>query len=152
VSLRAGMDTEGKGKIICLCRGSNLDLAVVQSGIIVTELPCLEIYYSINITLRSRYILVNMTVAQLLKNFPACYIAKRFVVIRTTVHHRPYPQPDEPNPHPPYFPKMHFNIILSSTHRSSEWSVRIKIINHKSVRILVFPMRAAYPAHLIGLV
>jgi hypothetical protein len=27
---RAGLDTEARGKILCLCRGSNLDRAVVQ--------------------------------------------------------------------------------------------------------------------------
>jgi hypothetical protein len=31
VGLRAGLDTEATGKILCLCRGSNLDRPVVQS-------------------------------------------------------------------------------------------------------------------------
>jgi hypothetical protein len=31
VGLRAGLDTEATGKILCLCRGSNLDRLVVQS-------------------------------------------------------------------------------------------------------------------------
>jgi hypothetical protein len=31
VGLRAGLDTEDRGKIICPCRGSNLDRPVVQS-------------------------------------------------------------------------------------------------------------------------
>jgi hypothetical protein len=30
VGPRAGLDTEDRGKILCLCRGSNLDLPVVQ--------------------------------------------------------------------------------------------------------------------------
>jgi hypothetical protein len=31
VGPRAGLDTEARGKILCLCRGSNPDLPVVQS-------------------------------------------------------------------------------------------------------------------------
>jgi hypothetical protein len=31
VGPRAGLDTEVRGKISCLCRGSNLDRSVVQS-------------------------------------------------------------------------------------------------------------------------
>jgi hypothetical protein len=31
VGLRAGLDTEARGKILYLCRGSNLDRPVVQS-------------------------------------------------------------------------------------------------------------------------
>jgi hypothetical protein len=31
VGLRAGLDTEARGKILCLCRGSNPDCPVVQS-------------------------------------------------------------------------------------------------------------------------
>jgi hypothetical protein len=30
VGLRVGLDTEVRGKILCLCRGSNLDRPVVQ--------------------------------------------------------------------------------------------------------------------------
>jgi hypothetical protein len=33
VGSRAGLDTEATGKILCLCRGSNHDHAVVQSGV-----------------------------------------------------------------------------------------------------------------------
>jgi hypothetical protein len=31
VGLRAGLNTEARGKILCLCWGSNLDRSVVQS-------------------------------------------------------------------------------------------------------------------------
>jgi hypothetical protein len=45
VGLRAGMDTEVRGKILCPCQGSNLDRLVVQSysDTILTELPPLPI-------------------------------------------------------------------------------------------------------------
>jgi hypothetical protein len=35
----------------------------------------------------------------------------------------PYPEPNESNPHPQtLFPKIHLNVILPSTPRSSQWS------------------------------
>jgi len=38
----------------------------------------------------------------------------------------PYPKPGASNPHyPPYFPKIHSNIILPSEPKSSEWSLPI---------------------------
>jgi hypothetical protein len=40
VGLRAGLDTEARGKNLCLCRESNLDRPVIQSiDTILTELP-----------------------------------------------------------------------------------------------------------------
>jgi hypothetical protein len=44
VGPRAGLDTEVRGKISCLCRGSNLDRPVVESVArsILTELPRLH--------------------------------------------------------------------------------------------------------------
>jgi hypothetical protein len=42
----------------------------------------------------------------------------------------PYPEPDESNPHPnPCAPKIHFNIIPPSTHRSSDWSIPLRLSN-----------------------
>jgi hypothetical protein len=38
VRLRAGLDTEVRGKVLCPCRGSNPDRPVVQSDTILTEL------------------------------------------------------------------------------------------------------------------
>jgi hypothetical protein len=64
VVLRAGLDTEARGNILCLCRGSNSGRPVVQS--ILTELPqlyyilytgiiyvCMCLFLSTNITIRS---------------------------------------------------------------------------------------------------
>jgi hypothetical protein len=41
VGLRAGLDTEGRGKILCPCRGSNLYRPVFQSVVdtILSEVP-----------------------------------------------------------------------------------------------------------------
>jgi hypothetical protein len=48
----------------------------------------------------------------------------------------PYPEPDESNHIPkPYFPNFHFNIILPSTPRSSEWSRPLRLSNQNDVRI-----------------
>jgi hypothetical protein len=38
----------------------------------------------------------------------------------------PYPEPDESNKHPTYFPEIHFNIIIPSMPRSSERSLPIQ--------------------------
>jgi hypothetical protein len=40
----------------------------------------------------------------------------------------PYPKPDKSNPHPaaPYFPKIHFNIILQSTPRSLPFRLTVR--------------------------
>jgi hypothetical protein len=48
VGLRAGLDTEVRGNILCLCRGSNLDRSVVQSVARhstdwATPAPCTEL-------------------------------------------------------------------------------------------------------------
>jgi hypothetical protein len=63
-----------------------------------------------------------------------------------------YPDPDETNPHPqPYFPKIHFNIILPSTPRSSRWS-HPSGFTTKIVRpFLISYIYPKCPAHLIFL-
>jgi hypothetical protein len=51
-----------------------------------------------------------------------------------------YPKPGESNPHSQtYFPKIHFNIILPSTPRSSEWSLPSRLANQNFVRIFRLP-------------
>jgi hypothetical protein len=39
VGLRAGLDTEARGKVICLCRASNPRSSSLQPDTILTELP-----------------------------------------------------------------------------------------------------------------
>jgi hypothetical protein len=50
---------------------------------------------------------------------------------------------------PPHFPNIHFNIILSSATRYSEWSLPFRISDQNSVRISYLPMRFTCAAHLI---
>jgi len=46
----------------------------------------------------------------------------------------PYPEPDASISHlSTCFPKIHSNIILPSTHRSSEWSLPFRVSNHNFV-------------------
>jgi hypothetical protein len=50
----------------------------------------------------------------------------------------PYPEPYESNPHPSkYSPKTHFNIILPSTSRYSEWSLLSRLSNQNFVKQIV---------------
>jgi hypothetical protein len=50
---------------------------------------------------------------------------------------------------PPYFPKIHSNIILSSTTRSSEWSLPFRFSDQNFVRISHLSRACYIPTHLI---
>jgi hypothetical protein len=47
-----------------------------------------------------------------------------------------------------YFPEMHFNIILPSKPRCSEWSVLLRLSNQNFVPISYLPHARICPAHL----
>jgi hypothetical protein len=49
---------------------------------------------------------------------------------------------------PPYFPKIHFNIIFLSTFRSSTWSLPFRFSDQNFIRISC-PICATCPAHLV---
>jgi hypothetical protein len=62
----------------------------------------------------------------------------------------PCPKPDESNPHfKHYFPKIHFNIILPCTPRSSEWSLSFGLSNTNFVLMSQLPMRATWLTNII---
>jgi hypothetical protein len=50
---------------------------------------------------------------------------------------------------PPYFRKIHSNVMLPSLPRSSEWSLPFKYSYKKLVRVPITPMRSTWPSHLI---
>jgi hypothetical protein len=63
----------------------------------------------------------------------------------------PYPEPDKSTPHPSptNLSKVHFDPILPSTPRSSEWSVSFGRSHQNPLHVSPPPMRATCPAHLI---
>jgi hypothetical protein len=60
----------------------------------------------------------------------------------------PCPQPEESKPHHPDSLKPHFNSILVSTPRSSEWSLPFKFYNKNFSRIFRLPMRDVSCLHI----
>ena len=70
----------------------------------------------------SRAILEKLTVSQLLKKFPTFYVIRMFITALTTARQIALSWSDQPSPRPPIdLWKTRFNIILSSTPRSSKW-------------------------------
>jgi hypothetical protein len=62
----------------------------------------------------------------------------------------PYPEPHQSSPHlPTLFPKIHSNIILPSTPRSSESSLPFKFSDQNVVCSSQLPIRATCPAYVI---
>jgi hypothetical protein len=47
---------------------------------------------------------------------------------------------------PSYFPKTHFNIILTTTPRSSEWSLPFRFLDQNLYTFHTSPMRATFSA------
>jgi hypothetical protein len=72
------------------------------------------------LTPQSWVVLEKPTVAQLLNNFPTFYKTRRYITVLPRAH--PGPALSQINPlhtTPSYLSKIHFNIILSPTFRSS---------------------------------
>jgi hypothetical protein len=49
----------------------------------------------------------------------------------------------------PYFHKVHLDVIILSTPKSSQWSVPFTLPNQNPVNTSPLPMRVTWPAHLI---
>jgi hypothetical protein len=61
----------------------------------------------------------------------------------------PCPKPQESNPHPPYFSKIHFNTVLPSTSKSSKRSVPFRLPNQNFIRISHLTHECYMSAYLI---
>jgi hypothetical protein len=98
-----------------------------------------------------RILFEKLIVTQLVKKYPA-------LLRNPKVHHRVHKSPSldpilsQPNPvRPidPYLPKVHLNVILPPTPRSSQWSLALGPPNQNPASTSPLPIRATCPAHLI---
>jgi hypothetical protein len=98
-----------------------------------------------------RILFEKLIVTQLVKKYPP-------FLRNPKVHHRVHKSPPldpilrQPNPvRPidPYLPKVHLNVTLPPTPRSSQWSLAFGPPNQNHVSTSSLPMRATCPAHLI---
>jgi hypothetical protein len=102
------------------------------------------------LTPRSRIPLENLTVAQLVKEFPHFMETEGSVPCSQEPSTGPCPEPDEPNPHPvSYFSKIHFNALFPSKCRSSKWPLLFRSSGQNFLCIFHLPMRATCPIHFI---
>jgi hypothetical protein len=90
-----------------------------------------------------------LTLTQLLKKFPTFFGTGRFITVFTTACHWSLilNQTNRVHTFSSYFPKIHSNIILPSTPRSSAWSPPFRVSDWNVCMSHV--MRATCPTHLI---
>ena len=85
---------------------------------------CIPTYLPTYLTPWSRVLPVKLTGPQILKKFPAFYATQKFVTALTTTRHlsQSWTRSIQSMPPPPHLSKIHFNIILPSTSKSSKRS------------------------------
>jgi hypothetical protein len=118
--------------------------------------PKVKEKYSITVVSIAPVVYINLfeklIVTQLFKKIPAFLWNPK---VHCRVHTSPPPDPilsqlNPVRPIDPYLPKVHFNVMLSPTPKSSQWSLPFESPNQELLNISP-SMRAICPAHLIFL-
>jgi hypothetical protein len=92
----------------------------------------------------------KLTGSQLVKKFPAFHGTRRFSTAFTRAHHLSVISANQSSPCPlSHFLKIHLNIFLPSTPRSSHWSLSLGFPHQNPVCTPPFTIRATYRAQLI---
>ena len=129
----------------------NLQITNWQHPVVsITNIGVSERYFEINIYLLhgARVLLEKLTGSQLVKKFPAFYGTRRFITAFTTVRHLRLPWERSIRSMPPptsRLPKIHLNIILSSTPGSSKLSLSLRHfeinlnLQNLNIRKLIIP-------------
>jgi hypothetical protein len=126
---------------------------VLKSALRLSNQSCITSYVQIILHLNIMYTCLLHGAGYYLKSWSSLSSSKKNPVFlrNPMVHHRVHKSPpldpilSQPNPvHPidPYLPKVHFNVILPPTPRSSQWSLAFGPPNQNSVNTSPLPMRA----------
>jgi hypothetical protein len=85
----------------------------------------------------------KLSVPRLIQKFPAFYGTRRCITAITGTHHLSLFSARSIQSMPPsHFLKIHFNILIPSTHRSSKWSVSLR--PHHQNRVYTSPVSHTY--------
>jgi hypothetical protein len=94
-------------------------------------------------------ILEKLPIVQPFKNFPAFYGTRRFITGFTRALHWSLSWTRSIQSIPFYLSKIHFNIVHPPTSQFSQWSLSFWICQNILCAVLVSPIRANCPDHLI---
>ena len=94
-------------------------------------------------------VLQKLEVYQLFTKFPAIYGTRRFITAITSTHHLSVFSARSIQSMPPtHFLKIHFNVLIPSTPRSTKWSASLRS-HHQNTAPLLSPTRTTCLADLI---
>jgi hypothetical protein len=122
-----------------------------QDPLLEPELVSLACLLACLLTPWCRILFEKLIVTQLVKKYPA-------FLWNPKVHYRVHKSPpldpilsqlNTVRPIDPYLPKVHLNVILPPTPRSSQWSLAFRPPNQNPVNTSPLPMRATCTVHII---